>query len=313
MGSSDLPWEGLRAQEKVLQALGLSTEGLYRATAMIEQAEIATLRVGSADIGTRLSRVVQAGPGDQEAGAVIKRLEKEIAELERGLERPVKNPGTIRRLQNEVETLQAQQADLQRRIARLDTQREELRRIRGEYEAGARELRDKEALLRENQDFLAMEAQLKPLREQERGLAERIAAIEKGYAGLQALGRDLEALQAQGAPDDVAIARLHGAWGAVQNQRREVERQQEAIRAAAARIDALSAAPAASPWIRAFLPAGVVLLVAGLAAGVAGALGRAGAALFAVALTLPAGGPGGRRPGPPGPRSPACCRSPSRR
>ena len=285
-----LTWEGVRAQEKVLQALGLSTEGLYRATAMIEQAEIATLRVGSADIGTRLSRVVQAGPGDQEAGAVIKRLEKEIAELERGLERPVKNPGTIRRLQNEVETLQAQQADLQRRIARLDTQREELRRIRGEYEAGARELRDKEALLRENQDFLAMEAQLKPLREQERGLAERIAAIEKGYAGLQALGRDLEALQAQGVPDDVAIARLHGARGAVQNQRREVERQQEAIRAAAARIDALSAAPAASPWTGAFLPAGVVLLVAGMAAGAAGALGRAGAALFAVALTLLAGG-----------------------
>src|SRR3989304_6449241 len=31
--SSDLTWEGVRAQEKVLQALGLPTEGLYRATA----------------------------------------------------------------------------------------------------------------------------------------------------------------------------------------------------------------------------------------------------------------------------------------
>ncbi len=282
-----LTWEGVRAQEKVLQALGLSTEGLYRATAMIEQAEIATLRVGSADIGTRLSRVVQAGPGDQEAGAVIKRLEKDIAELERGLDRPVKNPGTIRRLQHEVEALQAQQADLQRRIARLDAQREELRLVRGEYEAGARELRDREALLRENQDFLAMEAQLKPLRDQERGLAERIGAIEKGYARLQAIDRDLEALQAQGVPDDAAIARLHGAQGAVQNQRREVGRRQEAIHAAAARVDALAATSAASPWTRAFLPAGGVLL---LAAAVAAALGRAGAVLLAVTLALLAGG-----------------------
>src|SRR3970282_326980 len=169
-------------------------------------------------------------------GAVIKRLAKDIAELERGLDRPVKNPGTIRRLQNEVETLQAQQADLPRRIARLDTQREELRRIRGEYEAGARELRDKEALLRENQDFLAMEAELEALRVPARGLSERIAGIEKGYARWQAIGRDLEALQAKGVPDDVAIARLHGARGAVQNQRRVGERQAGGVRGDAAPV-----------------------------------------------------------------------------
>ncbi len=282
-------WEGARAQERVLQALGLSTEGLYRATAMVEQAEIATLRVGAADIGARLSRVVQAGPGDAEAGAVIRRLEREIAELERGLDRPVKNPGVIRRLQEEVDALQAQQAELQRRIARLDAQREELKRIRVEGEAAARELRDREALLQANRDFMTLQAQLDPLREREGALAERIGAIEKGYARLQELGRDLEALQSRGVPDDAAIARLHTAGGAVQGQRQEVQRRQEELRAAQAAVDALGAAPAAGRGMGVMLP-GAGLLLGGAAATTAGAVRGFTAPLAVLAVALLAGG-----------------------
>lgn len=267
-------WEGARAQERVLQALGLSTEALYRATAMVEQAEIATLRVGAADIGARLSRVVQAGPGDAEADAVLRRLERELAELERGLDRPVKNPGVIRRLQEEVEGLQAQQAELQRRIARLEAQREELKRIRGEAEAAARELRDREALLQANRDFMALQSQLEPLREREGALAERIGTIVKGYARLQELGRELETLQSRGVPDDSAIARLHAAGGAVAGQRLEVQRRQEELRAAQAAMDALGAAPAAGRWVGMMLPgAALLLLLAGMTAALAGARG----------------------------------------
>ncbi len=257
-------WEGARAQERVVQALGLSTEALYRATAMVEQAEIATLRVGAADIGARLSRVVQAGPGDAEADAVLRRLERELAELERGLDRPVKNPGVIRRLQEEVESLQAQQAELQRRIARLDAQREELKRIRGEAEAAARELRDREALLQANRDFMTLQSQLEPLREREGALAARIGAIVKGYTRLQELGRELETLQSRGIPDDAAIARLHAAGGAVAGRRQEVQRRQEELRAAHAAMDALGAAPAAGRRVGMMLPGAALLVLLGI-------------------------------------------------
>lgn len=283
-------WEGTRAQERVLQALGLPTEALYRATAMVEQAEIATLRVGSADIGARLSRVVQAGPGDAEADAVLRRLEREITDLERGLDRPVKNPGLIRRLQEEVERLQGQQAELQRRIARLDVQRDELKRLRDEEEAAARELRDREALLRANQDFMTLQAQLDPLRERERALAERIGAIEGGYARLQRLGRDLETLQSRGVPDDAAMARLHAAAGALQNQRHEVQRRQEEVQAARAAADALGAAPSAGRGVGIMLPGAGLLLLAGAAAAAAGAIRGFTLPLAILAAGLLAGG-----------------------
>ncbi|MDQ7849099.1 MAG: AAA family ATPase [Armatimonadota bacterium] len=273
-------WEGARAQERMLQALGLSTEALYRSTAMVEQAEIASLRVGAADIGARLSRVVQAGPGDAEAGAVLRRLERELTELERGLDRPVKNPGVIRRLQEEVEGLQAQQAELQRRITRLDAQREELKRLRGEAEAAARELRDREALLQANRDVMALQAQLDPLRAREGALAERVAAIEKGYLRLQELGRDLEILQSRGVPDDSSIARLHTAAGAVQSQRQEVQRRQVELRAAQEAMDALASTPA--------VPRGVGVLpgLLLLAGAVAAALGAARVFTVPVAVLL---------------------------
>ncbi|MBI3974772.1 MAG: AAA family ATPase, partial [Armatimonadetes bacterium] len=283
-----LTWEGTQAQERVIQALGLPTEGLYRATAMIEQTDIAVLRAGSVDIGDRLSRVVQAGPGDAEAGAVIKRLDKDIVELERGLDKLAKNPGTIKRVQNEVETLQAQHADLQRRIARLDAQRDELRRITVEHEVAARELRDREALLGENQIFLTLEAELQPLRTQERQLAERSATIERGYERLAAIRHDLEALQAQGVPDDTAMARLHAAQGAVQTRQDEARRQQQAIRAAETRLQSLTAEPMAGPWGRAVVPAGIFLVVA-LIASVLGALRQLTALLAAGALLFVAG------------------------
>jgi uncharacterized protein YhaN len=284
-------WDGPRAQEAILRGVGLSTEGLYRATAMVEQSEIASLRVGAADIGTRLSRIVQAGPGDAEASSVIKHLDKEIAEQERGLDKPAKNPGTIRRLQGETESLGAQLAELQRRIARLDEQRDELRRIRAEHAEAVRELRDKDALLRENQMFLILEGELEPLRAQERQLAERIAAVERGYERLAHTGRDLEALQAQGVPDDDAIARLHAAQGAAQARREEVLRRQHALRTAQTRLEQLAAPAPGRPWTRVAVPGGIALVAAAFGLGVIG-VARSAALPLLAALILVVGGVG---------------------
>lgn len=282
-------WEGPQVQERLHQALGFSTETLYRATAMIEQAEIASLHVGAADIGQRLSRIVQAGPGDAEAGAVIKRLEKDVGELEKGLEKPAKTPGTIGRLQDEVAALLAQQQEVQRRIERLEGQREELRRVRIEYEAAAQELQVKEALLAANKDYLTTEAELPPLRGQERQHADRITAIEKGYVRLREIARDLETLQAQGVPDDEAIAGLHAAQGRLQQQRAVVQEREVTIRTTFARIEKLAAAPPAGGWAHAAGPAGWVLLLLAAVAVAATAVLRAPWAITAGGAVILAG------------------------
>ena len=285
-----MTWEGSRAQEHVLRALGLSTEGLFRATAMIEQAEIAALRVGATEIGQRLSRVIEAGPGHAEAGTVIKKLEKDISELEKGLEKWAKAPGVIRRLQDDVGALQAQQQDLQRRLRRLEEQREELKRIAGELDVAARDLRDKDALLLENRDLLAIEARLEPDRAQERQLAARIASIERGLLRLEEIRRELETVQAQGIPDDAALARLHAADGAVQQQRSEVQRQQGELRAATTRLDAVSTEPPTPAWARLLGPGGWTAVVAGMLAILVAVLGSSAPGLAAGGALLFGGG-----------------------
>lgn len=274
-------WEGSLVQDRLQQALGLSTEPLYRATAMIEQAEITNLRAGPQDtFGNRLSRVIQVGPGDTEAGTVIKKLEKELSELEKGLEKPVKTPGTIRGFQDEISALTRERDELQRRVTRLETQREELRRIRKEREGAAVDLRDRAELLTLNQGLLTIEAELEPKRGQARQLAERIGAVERGYQRLREISRELEVLQARGVPDDEAVGRIDGAAGGVERQRKVVEERAAAIRGAEARLERL--APASMSTVPRWLsPAGWLLLA------LAAALG--GAALAGLAVYLAAG------------------------
>jgi len=147
-------------------------------------------------------------------------------------------------------------------------------------------------LLRENQMFLALEAELAPLRAQERQLGERIAVIDKSYERLTVIARELETLQAQGVPDDAAIARLHGAQGAVQARQDAAQRQQQQIRAEESRLDGLTVEPYPRTWNRAAIPVGGLLLAVAFLAGVLGAVQQAGfgavvaGMLFATGLGL---------------------------
>jgi DNA repair exonuclease SbcCD ATPase subunit len=212
-------YEPTKVQERLQAALGLSTEALYRSTAMIEQTELTVLRTGAADIGQRLSRVIQAGPGDAEAGAVIKRLDKELSDLEKGLDgRAVKAPGVIRGLQEEVAALTRERDTLRRRVEVLENQREDLRRIRLEADQTATELADREALFRENERLLRTQRELEHHRSEAKQLSEKVSAVEAGYERLAAIARGMEELQARGVPDDAAVARMHAAAGRVQQQ-----------------------------------------------------------------------------------------------
>ncbi len=217
-------YEPTKVQERLQAALGLSTEPLYRSTAMIEQTELTVLRAGAADIGQRLSRIIQAGPGDAEAGAVIKKLDKELAELEKGLDgRPVKTPGRIRGLQEEAAALTRERDTLRRRVETLEHQREELRAIRGEIDQADTELADREALFRENERLLRVQRELEHHRAEAQLLSEKVSAVEAGYERLAAIARRMEELQARGVPDDAAVARMHAAAGRVQQQGKTAE------------------------------------------------------------------------------------------
>lgn len=286
-------YEGSRVQERLQAALGLSTEALFRSTAMIEQMELTVLRSGAADIGQRLSRIIQAGPGDAEAGAVIKKLEKELSELQKGLDkkgldRPVKTPGTIRGLQDEVSSLTRERDELVRRVARLEAQREELRRIRREGEAAGRDLGDAAELLGFNKDLLAYEAQLAPLRAQARQFADRLAAVERGYDRLAEIARELETLQAGGVPDDDTIAAIQTSQALLERQHRVVTHHQAAIGEVGARLEGL-ARPVPAPSLWATAAASLLLLLA-VAAGGAALAGFASVVAGIVALLGGAGG-----------------------
>jgi DNA repair exonuclease SbcCD ATPase subunit len=238
-------WEGAKVQARLQEALGLSTEPLYRATAMVDQAELASLGKGAGEVSERLSRIVQAGPGDAEAGAVIRRLEREVGELERGLERWAKTPGTIRALEEEVARLEADRAALQRRVAAVAAACEELDRVRVAREAAERDLADLQAALRANQEYVVLEQELAPLRHQEGQLATRIAGAEAGVERLRRIAAELEELQAGGVPDDDRLDALVRAAERVEALRERLVAQQDRLREAERRVADVPAAPQA--------------------------------------------------------------------
>ncbi|MGH2453370.1 MAG: ATP-binding protein [bacterium] len=270
-------WEGGKVQERLQHALGLSTEPLYRSTAMIEQTELTVLQKGATDIGQRLSRIIQAGPGDAEAGAVIKKLDKELAELEKGLDgRPVKTPGVIRGRQDEVAALTRERDGLRRRVEVLEGQREELRRLREEADRAATDLADREALLTENQRLLRIDRELEHFRAEARQLAERVNAVERGYDRLEGIGRDLEALQASGVPDDTAVARIHAAAGRVQQQEKTAEDLARRVGAAETLTGSVTASAASVDARSRRRPLGWLLIVLAAVAAAAAAVWSVG-------------------------------------
>lgn len=182
--------------EKLRELLGTASATLFLSTSCIRQGEVSDISSGRKEIGESLEGIVTGGTEETVASRVVEELDKQIGALAKGLERLTKSPGPIARLADQVKHFQQELAEVEKEIAEVERQKVQLLEVSHELERVVVRLGDAEALLEKNK------------RRQE--IEERISKLEKEYDKIDALIRDIGALQTGIQEADLALQRIEG-------------------------------------------------------------------------------------------------------
>lgn len=183
-------------QRRMLDWIGLPTEGAYRATAFIAQGDIARVGEDRRLLGTHLSRIL-SGTGAEGVGGALRWLQEQRARLVTDL--PGGNGATARAAE-----LLERQAQVRQREERAQRHRLELREIVQKLEGAEREAAERSELARVAAWAADLHRREQALVEEEgttrehllraEGLLERLAEIE---TGLKEFSSQQEALIAE--------------------------------------------------------------------------------------------------------------------
>ena len=198
-------WEHPReVEQRIGEMLGLASLNLFRATAHIQQWDLAGVQEEKREIGTRLAQIVTGG--DRDAVRVLRDIDEKVRSLEVGLRHPSKTPGPIRRDQDRIASLAADQDRCAAEVQAIERAATERDQLGDQLAALERQVRDDEELLKANRRRLELDAQWTQLSACEaelRSLLDRIAR-----ASLEADAADRDEVLWRPAPDRQAIARL---------------------------------------------------------------------------------------------------------
>lgn len=186
--------------ERIADYLGLSTAKIFQITAEVAQAELE--RVQLTNVSTELSRVLGGGADVEEA---VRLLTAHVKDMDKGQKTLARDPGELKRLEDHVQALTAQQQKVAADIAQIErTQRElaELQPSLAELDAA---LAAKQTLLKVNQDAQDLRSRLDAARREETMLSQTVTKLDQTRQQLVQIGRDLEAMTAPGVPDEALI------------------------------------------------------------------------------------------------------------
>lgn len=182
--------------EKLRGLLGTDSSTLFLSTSCVRQDEVTDILSGKREIGESLEAIVTGGTEDTVASQVVASLDKRIALLNKGLERPTRSPGPIAHLKLQVDALQKELVQVGEEVARIEQQKVELIDTSTKLAAVGSELGYSETLLDKN----------KRLREIEKN----IAGLEKTYSDVDALIRGIALLQQQVRDADSTLQTISG-------------------------------------------------------------------------------------------------------
>ncbi|HXX37485.1 MAG TPA: AAA family ATPase [bacterium] len=282
--SWDTPKE---VERRIGEFLGFQTLALFRATAHIGQWELAQVQKEKEIIGTRLSAIMTGG--DEDAARVLKLLEERIRKMELGLRRPSNTPGPLKRDEDRMRHLAAEQQRLALDVAAIEQAAADRARIAAQIVALNQQVREDAVLLQANRDLLDLDRGVEVQRRRVlelRSLSDRLDAATRE---LDSASRDPSLNLNPVAPDVLQTLQTAALRAELLNRDARGAEQPESSAAADPRKDAArsSGGRTAGP---AWVPIGIAAAVVAGAGGIVLLLDRhVGAGLGAVALAIALG------------------------
>lgn len=177
-----------RVDARVRELVGFRTNDAFESVAAVRQGELNVLEAQSrrGELVPMIERKMTSSSGRLDAASVLDRLEKEIARLRVGRDRPAKNPGPLKRLADEreeithkIQRVRASWASVLESMNQLAREREELDGVRLDLDRVERALSAEERrgdlsgeLLRVTESLGELEAKIGRIRKIQSDLAE---------------------------------------------------------------------------------------------------------------------------------------------
>ncbi|HEC65761.1 MAG TPA: hypothetical protein ENI23_10725 [bacterium] len=166
--------------------LGISSQKVYEATAFIKQSELAAIE-NSSDLTSSIQNAASASGSEGGVQAALKKLDKDITELKKGLDRPTNTPGKIKELQLRTEETKKSLTGLRDRWEKVKKASEEGKSSKGKVA----EIKEK-LLLLETQ--LENNKKLKEATEKYKEVEQQILAMEKELGQFNELGVQINSI-----------------------------------------------------------------------------------------------------------------------
>jgi len=182
--------------EKLKELLGTDSSRLFLSTCCVRQDEVSDISSGKNEISDSLEGIVTGGTDETVASRVVKKLDKHISGLTKGLERWAKSPGPIARLAQQVDNLQQELTQVKEAVAEVEHQKVELIDVSNELDEVKVKLDEAETLLQKNKQRQEIEG--------------KIGKLEKAYDNIAALIQSIESLQKKIQESESALQSIEG-------------------------------------------------------------------------------------------------------
>lgn len=154
-----------RVEEWIGEETGLFSENAYRVTAGIRQDEVENIAQGRDDLQRSLQASVTGGGEGISARDVVTSMQKARTELTRGMDRPVKNAGSIAAVGSRLKALEENRKQLTERVDSLRQARLREKELLKELAGSEEELAASENMQDAFQEQVSLEGELAELRE----------------------------------------------------------------------------------------------------------------------------------------------------
>jgi DNA repair exonuclease SbcCD ATPase subunit len=201
-------WDDPREVERrVGELLGLTSLSLFRATVHISQWDLSGVQKEQQEIGARLARIVTGG--DADAVRVLSAIEEKIRKLEVGLRHPSKTPGPLKRDQDRLSALTADQHRLAVEVEAIERAAAERDRLTAQIQELEAQVQGDAALLDANRRLLVLSGRWTELSARAAELRSLLDRITEATREVEVADRD-EALS-RPAPDTAVLHTLREA------------------------------------------------------------------------------------------------------
>lgn len=142
--------------KKMSDIMGISSQKLFEATAYIDHMMVSEILAGKVEIRDSLSHTITGTGGDTNAQEIIKKLDKKISDLEKGLERPTTKPGILRELRDSIAVLKTKLAEKRELIDKYNIGIKTYSEVTGKLSQKENTLLVKEKLFEANKKYFEM-------------------------------------------------------------------------------------------------------------------------------------------------------------